>query len=114
MPKLTYDQELKEIFDSFLLEIPEVEPGNAFGLPGYYIYGKLFASAFESGMVLKLPKERCDHLIQNEDGFDYFAPLGNKMKQWVVMTKDDPESFENEMNLILESIKFVREEALKS
>ena len=65
-------------------------------------------------MVLKLPKERCDHLIQNEDGFDYFAPLGNKMKQWVVMTKDDPESFENEMNLILESIKFVREEALKS
>ena len=114
MSKFSYDTELKEIFDSFLLELPDVELGKVFGLPGYYINGKLFASVFESGLVLKLPKDRCSELIKNEDGFDNFAPLGNVMRQWVVLTKDDPESFEDEMDLILESIEFVKEESVKS
>lgn len=107
MPRFSYDEEIKEIIDNILLEITEVEPGNAFGLPGYYINGKLFASVFESGLTIKLPKEKCDDLIQNVDGFDSFAPLGNKMKEWVHITKDDPESFEDEIELIMQSIKFV-------
>lgn len=113
MPKLTYDEDLKEIIDPIILDNPDVYPGNAFGLPGYYIDGKLFASIFESGLVLKLPVERCIHLIENKDGFDFFAPLGNKMRQWVHRTKDDPESFEEELGLIEESIIFVRKKAMK-
>ncbi len=114
MPKLTYDEDLKEIIDPIILDNPDVYPGNAFGLPGYYVIGKLFASVFESGLVLKLPEERCKQLIDNEDGFDFFAPLGNKMRQWVHLTKDDPERFGEELGLIEESISFVRKEALKS
>ncbi len=109
MPKFSFDEEIKLIVDDILLDIPDIEPGNAFGLPGYYINGKLFASVFESGLTLKLPKEKCDDLIQNSDGFDSFAPLGNKMKEWVHMTKDDPESFSEEMDLIFQSIDFVKE-----
>ncbi|MHA1200388.1 MAG: hypothetical protein ACTSQF_13780 [Candidatus Heimdallarchaeaceae archaeon] len=107
MSKFSYDEELKEIFDAFLLEIPDVHPGKVFGMPGYYVGGKLFASIYESGLVLKLPKTLCDELIQNKDGYDFFAPLGNNMKQWVVLTKDDPENFEDEMDLILQSTEFV-------
>jgi len=113
MPKLTYDEDLKEIFDELLLGDPDIYPGSAFGLPGYYIEGKLFASIFESGLVLKLPKEKCKQLIENEDGFDHFAPLGNNMRQWVHVTKDDPENYEEELGLIEESIMFVRKEAMK-
>ncbi len=108
MSKFSYDEEFKEIFDSFLLELPDVQPGKVFGMPGYYVGGKLFASIFGSGLVLKLPKDICDNLIVNKDGFDHFAPLGNNMKEWVVITKDDPESFEEEMALILQSIEFVK------
>ena len=113
MPKFSFDEEIKKIIDSFLLEIPEVEPGNAFSLPGYYVNGKLFACVFESGLTLKLPKEKCDRLVQEVDGFDTFAPLGNIMKQWVHMTKDNPESFADEKDLITESINFVKEIAKK-
>lgn len=114
MPKLSYDEDLKEIINSLILDNPDVYPGNAFGLPGYYIKGKLFASIFESGLVLKLPEERCKQLIENEDGFDFFAPLGNKMRQWVHWAKDDPESYEEEIGLIEESLMFVGEEAEKN
>jgi len=107
MPKLSYDEEMKEIINPLILANPDVYSGNAFGLPGYYIKGKLFASIFESGLVLKLPEEKCRHLIENEDGFDFFSPLGNKMRQWVHLTKDDPDSFEEEVSLIEESIIFV-------
>lgn len=113
MPKLTYDEELEEIIDPLLLDNPDVYPGRVFGMPGYYIEGKLCASIFESGLVLKLPEERCKELIENKDGFDFFAPLGNIMRKWVHITKDDPDSYEEEIDLINESILFVREEALK-
>ncbi len=111
MPKLSYDEELKEILDPLLLDNPDVYPGRVFGMPGYYVEGKLFASIYESGLVLKLLEERCNELIENEDGFDHFAPLGNKMRQWVHVTKDDPEGYENELDLINESFLFVQKEA---
>ena len=64
-------------------------------------------------MTLKLPKEKCDELIQNIDGFESFSPLDRKMKEGVHITKDDPEGFEEETNLILHSVNFVREMARK-
>ncbi|MHA2255158.1 MAG: hypothetical protein ACXAAM_03715 [Candidatus Heimdallarchaeaceae archaeon] len=108
MPKFSFDEEIKEIIDDILLEIPEVEPGHAFGLPGYYVNGKLFASVYESGLTLKLPKEKCSDLIERVDGFDAFAPLGNAMKEWVHITKEDPNDFENDIELMIESLNFVK------
>jgi hypothetical protein len=108
MPKFSYDPELKEIIDSILLENPEVKPGNAFGLPGYYINGKLFACVYESGLTLKLPKEKRDELVNNVDGFEPFKPLGKTMSQWVHMTKDNPEDYKNEQEIIKSSITYVR------
>lgn len=109
MPKFSYDEEIKEIIDDILLEIPDIEPGHVFGMPGYYINGKLFASVYESGLTLKLPKAKCSDLIEKIDGFDAFAPLGNTMKEWVHLTKEDPTDFENEIKLMIESMNFVRE-----
>ena len=113
MPKSSYDKEIKTIVDKILLENPEVKPGNAFGLPGYYVNGKLFSCVFESGLTLKLPKDKCDELIQNVDGFDSFSPLGRRMKEWVHITKDNPDNFEEESDLILQSIEFVKNLAKK-
>lgn len=109
MPKFSFDEEIKEIIDGILLDIQDVDPGHVFGMPGYYINGKLFASIYESGLTLKLPKEKCSDLIENVDGFDVFAPLGNAMKEWIHMTKEDPNSFEDEIEIMIESIDFVKE-----
>jgi hypothetical protein len=108
MPKYSYDEEIKEVIDDILLEMPEVQPGNAFGLPGYYVNGKLFACVYESGITLKLPREKCSDLIENSDGFDTFAPLDRVMKEWVHVTKEDPTDFEKETVLIIESVNFVK------
>ena len=109
MSRFSFDKEIKEIIDEIMLDISDVEPGHVFGMPGYYINGKLFASIYESGLTLKLPKEKCKELIENVDGFDAFAPLGNVMKEWVHLTKDDPNSFEDEIELMIESMNFVKE-----
>ena len=109
MSKFSFDEEIKEIIDEILLDMPDVEPGHVFGMPGYYINGKLFASIYESGLTLKLPKKKCKDLVENIDGFDAFAPLGNVMKEWVHLTKDDPNSFEDEIELMIQSMNFVKE-----
>ena len=109
MSRFSFDEELKEIIDEILLDISGVEPGHVFGMPGYYVNGKLFASIYESGLTLKLPNEKCKELVENVDGFDVFAPLGNVMKEWVHLTKDDPNSFEDEIELMVESMNFVKE-----
>jgi len=108
MPKYTFDEEIKVIIDDILLEMPDVQPGNAFGLPGYYVNSKLFACVYESGITLKLPKEKCSKLIESSDGFDAFAPLGRVMKEWIHITKENPAEFEEETGLMIESINFVK------
>ena len=62
----------------------------------------------ESGLTLKLPKKKCSDLIERVDGFDAFAPLGNIMKEWAHLTKEDPNDFENEIELMIESMNFVK------
>lgn len=42
MTNFSYDEEIKEIIDVILLEIPKVEPGSVFGMPGYYVNGKIW------------------------------------------------------------------------
>ncbi len=44
LSKVEYNEKHKEILDSFLLDIPIVNPGKMYGHPAYYVGGKLFAS----------------------------------------------------------------------
>jgi TfoX/Sxy family transcriptional regulator of competence genes len=90
MPKMSFSPEVKEALDSFLLDNVEVEPGKAFGLPAYYVNGKMFAGVYEDGATLKVPEELRDELLERE-GISEFRPMErHTMKGWVLLTRDDP------------------------
>ena len=90
MPKMSFDPEVKEVLDSFLLENVEVEPGKAFGLPAYYVNGKMFAAVYEDGATLKVPEDMRDELLERE-GISEFRPMGrHTMKGWVLIRLEDP------------------------
>jgi hypothetical protein len=57
MAKAKYNQRIKKILDSFLLEFPGVTSGKMFGYPAYYAGKKLFACVYENGVGIKVPED---------------------------------------------------------
>ena len=56
LSKVIYNKKHKEILDSFLLDMPIVNPGKMYGHPVYYVGGKLFASLYMNGVCVKIPE----------------------------------------------------------
>ncbi len=94
MPKkFTFDPDIKEALDAFLLDNPEVEPGKAFGMPAYYINGKMFAGVFGDGATVKVPEEMVPELLERPTISEFSPMEGRKMKNWVIIRRDDPAEY---------------------
>ncbi len=106
MSKVQYNEKHKEILDSFLLDIPIVKPGKMYGHPAYYVNGKLFASLYMDGVCVKIPKQRITELLENE-GIKPFKPMGRKMKEWILIIRDNSEDYINDRYIFEESIQYV-------
>ncbi|HEY5494637.1 MAG TPA: MmcQ/YjbR family DNA-binding protein [Candidatus Anoxymicrobiaceae bacterium] len=107
MPKFTFDPQIKEALDSFLLDNPEVEPGKAFGMPAYYVNGKMFAGVFADGATIKVPPETAAELLQSE-GIDEFQPMaGRTMKNWVLIRREDPADYARDKELFNAAFDYV-------
>jgi hypothetical protein len=108
----TFNPEVKEVLDSFLLDNPEVEPGKAFGMPAYYINGKVFAGVFGDGATLKVPEDVAADLRERE-GISEFSPMaGRVMRSWVLITRENPEDLVEERELFDLALEHVRELSL--
>lgn len=102
-----FNEKHREALDSILLEIPGVKPGKAFGYPGYYVGGKLFACVYEDGVSLKVPEDVRQSLLA-EKGVDYFMPMGRaKMKEWVFIVKKRSSDYEKYEDAFLAAISYV-------
>lgn len=106
MSKVKYNEKHKEILDSFLLDIPIVNPGKMYGYPAYYVGGKLFASLFNDGVCIKIPEPRVKILLK-KDSFFPFEPMGRKMREWIFIIKEDSKEYLNYKEIFNESIEFV-------
>lgn len=99
MSKMSYDPEVKGVLDSMLLDNVEVEPGKAFGLPAYYINGKMFAAVYEDGATIKVPEETAAELLER-DGIQEFRPMEKHvMKNWVLIRRESPEDYREDKEL---------------
>ena len=99
MPKMTFDPRVKEALDSFLLENVEVEPGKAFGLPAYYVNGKMFAGVYEDGATIKVPEDMIADLL-SRDGISEFRPMEkHTMKNWVIIRRENPDDYIKDKDL---------------
>jgi len=106
MIKTRFNIKHKEVLDTFLLDIPIVNPGKMYGHPAYYVGGKLFASLFDDGICVKVPEKLKDKLLK-KDGIEPFEPMGRKMREWILINREKPEDYLKDKKIFEDSIKYV-------
>ncbi len=104
--KVEYNDRHKRVLDGLLLGLPGVRAGRMFGFPGYYADGKLFACVYGPGVALKLPPGRAEKLV-GRPGIGPFAPLGRKMKAWVMIERRRSGDLRRLERLFVESAAYV-------
>ena len=107
MPIADFNLEHKKVLDEMLLDIPGVKPGKMFGLPGYFINGKLFACVWEDGVSLKVPEGLRAELLEQE-GAEPFVPMKNRpMKEWVLIRRKDSRDFLEFEDAFVSALEYV-------
>lgn len=107
MTKAKYNENHKQILDSYLLNNPLVDPGKMFGYPAYYVGGKLFACVFEDAVGVKVPEEIANELLKKE-GISHFQPLGRKkMKEWIQINRSHSKDYLKDKEIFDISFQFV-------
>lgn len=90
-----------------LLGIDGVTPptrGSGFGRAALRYNGKIFAMLVRGRLVLKLPKDRVDALVNGGVGMRFDANKGTPMKEWLAL---DPESELEWLALAHDALRFV-------
>jgi hypothetical protein len=80
--------------------------GRGFGRSALRVHGKIFAMLVRGRLVVKLPTERVDALVNGGAGVRFDANKGTPMKQWLTL---DPESDTDWLPLAREALDFVRD-----
>jgi hypothetical protein len=64
---------------------PSTGKGGKFGASGLKVDGKLFAMISKSELVVKLPRQRVEELVDTEAGRQFDPGHGRLMKEWVTI-----------------------------
>ena len=80
-----YSPEHERILDQMMQNNPNATRAQMFGYPAYKINGKLGVSLAESGIVVKVGRDRVAELT-GRDGVSHFEPQpGRVWKDWVLL-----------------------------
>jgi hypothetical protein len=107
MAKSYFNPENKDVIDELMLSMPDVEPGKAFGYPAYYINGKMFACIYEDGVAIKMPEDLVGRLLEKTFVSEFRPMNRHTMKQWVLISHENPEDFREDMDLFNTSMEYV-------
>ncbi|TMC51696.1 MAG: hypothetical protein E6J20_15010 [Chloroflexi bacterium] len=89
--------------------VTNLSQGRGFGSSGQLkIGGRIFAMLVRDQLVLKLPRERVDHLVKQGEGTHFDAGKGKPMREWFVLS---PTSTKRWLPLAQEAMTFVKEES---
>ena len=106
------DHDLTTILSAMLQDIPQVQIGTHLHHTNFLVGNKVFAYIQGDGVVLKLPKEKAQELVETEQAVPLV--MGKRvMKEWVVITHDDPTAYQHDDALFKEAIAFVASKAGK-
>jgi hypothetical protein len=98
-------QRFEKLSGRFLAE-PEVTQGTGFGTnPGLRTSGKIFAMLVSDELVVKLPRDRVDELVETGAGTRFDPGHGRVMKEWASVPERSSEDWER---LAGEALEFVR------
>jgi TfoX/Sxy family transcriptional regulator of competence genes len=68
----------------------DVQPTQMFGSAGLKADGKTFAMIVKGRLVVKLPRDRVQHLVDSGAGQLFDPGHGRQMKQWISLAPADP------------------------
>jgi hypothetical protein len=80
--------------------------GRGFGRSALRVHGRIFAMLVRGRLVLKLPAQRVDALVDGGAGVRFDANKGTAMKQWLDL---DPDFDVEWLPLAREALAFVRD-----
>lgn len=78
-----------EVAARLLAEDDAVEQTRMMGSDGLKTGGKFFAMVSRGELVVKLPRERVEELVEAEAGHRFDPGHGRLMKEWVALRPDD-------------------------
>jgi TfoX/Sxy family transcriptional regulator of competence genes len=79
-------------------------PGSGFGATALKVHNKIFAMLVEDRLVVKLPRQRVDRIVDAGNGQRFDPGTGRIMKEWVAL---EPSSTEDWLSLAREARTFV-------
>jgi hypothetical protein len=105
--KPLYRADVAERLVRLLRRISGVRVGTAItGRPTFYAGDKVFAFVNRDGVVVKLPEETI-RTLRGDHGVGPFVMKGRpKMKEWVVIRRDDPAAYDADLPLFREAAAF--------
>ena len=107
-----YREDVAQMLDELFAEDDNIQRGQMMGQPSWYVLvggkRKLFTSAWENGITLKLSVELANELLE-EGRARPFEPMGagKPMKGWVYICHDSLEAIRAEEEMIHAALDFV-------
>ena len=100
---MTAEKLFASIGQAFAAE-PTITQSRMFGSPGLKVRGKVFAMLVKGKLVVKLPRERVEAMVQSGEGANFDPGHGKLMKEWVAV---EPSTKRQWLNLVLAAKNFV-------
>jgi hypothetical protein len=101
---VTVEQLFDDVAARLLEDDPVLEQGRMFRATGLKTGGKFFAMVTRGELVVKLPAERVDELIEGGEGRRFDPGHGRLMKEWVGLRPADAAACEA---IVVEARDFV-------
>jgi TfoX/Sxy family transcriptional regulator of competence genes len=86
------------------VELPREGSPRRFGSDALTVDGSIFAMLTRGELVVKLPAARVAELVEKGDGRPFTAGKDRPMREWVVVTGDDPHEW---YELAREALRFL-------
>jgi len=100
---------MKEQIDALLLKLPGVSARRIGGVDAYFVSDKMFACVGDKGLGLRLPAAVATELQFSCQYIGPFSPGGvASTREWVQVVRDDPAEFAKDMDLVQQSLEFVK------
>ncbi len=100
---------MKEQIDALLLKLPGVSARRLGGVDAYFVSDKMFACVGDKGLGLRLPANVATELQFSCQYIGPYSPGGvASTREWVQIVRDNPADFAKDMDLVQQSIEFVK------
>ncbi len=107
-PGARWRPEVLAAVTELLAEVPGVTQKTMFGVPAFFVDGRLFCCIWGEGVGLRLPMDRAQTVV-GADALGPFRPFGRApMTGWVQRDVESPEAIADDQSLIEATCEHVR------